>query len=176
MILRIMAGIFLIWGFGFIWFAAMPPPPADDVETDAVIVVTGDLGRIKRGIDILERGLADELLISGVNPKVQPEEFAAEFGLSQRLMHCCVELGFTAVDTRGNAAEIRQWATTRQHRTLRLVTSDWHMRRAASVVGDALPASIIVVRDAVPTRPQISVLLVEYHKLLVTELAALAGL
>lgn len=96
MILRFVAGLFLIWIFGFVWFAASTPGPAGDIETDAIVVATGEAGRIQRGIEVLDRGLAKEMLVSGVNNDVTPAEFAAEFGVSQRHMNCCVDLGFDA--------------------------------------------------------------------------------
>lgn len=176
MILRFVAGLFLIWIFGFVWFATSTPGPAGDMETDAVVVVTGEAGRIQRGIDVLDSGHADRMLVSGVNADVTPDEFATEFNVSRRQMNCCVELGFAAADTRGNASEITQWAKTNKHKTLRLVTSDWHMHRATTELERLLPGSIIVVQDAVPTRLRIGVLVVEYHKLLASEFAALTGL
>ncbi len=176
MILRFVAGLFLIWIFGFVWFAASTPGPAGDVETDAIVVATGEAGRIQRGIEVLDKGLAQEMLISGVNSNVTPDEFAAEFGVSRRQMNCCIDLGFSATDTRSNATEITQWAMANKHKTLRLVTSDWHMRRAESELNRLLPGSIVVVSDAVPTRIRVSVLVVEYHKLLASEFTALTGL
>eukprot|EP00913_Durusdinium_trenchii_P015431 g14492.t1 len=175
-ILRFVAGLFLIWIFGFVWFAASTPGPAGNVETDAIVVATGEAGRIQRGIEVLDKGLAKEMLVSGVNGDVTPEEFAVEFGVSRRQMNCCVDLGFDATDTRSNATEITQWAMAKKYKTLRLVTSDWHMRRAEAELTRLLPGSIVVVRDAVPTRFRISTMVVEYHKLLASEFAALTGL
>lgn len=176
MILRFVAGLFLIWIFGFVWFAASTPGPAADIETDAIVVATGEAGRIQRGIELLDKGLAQEMLVSGVNSDVTADEFAAEFGVSRRQMNCCVDLGFDATDTRSNASEITQWAMANKHKTLRLVTSDWHMRRADAELSRLLPGSIAVVRDAVPTRFRMSTMVVEYHKLLASEFAALTGL
>lgn len=176
MILRFVAGLFLIWIFGFVWFAASTPGPAGNVETDAIVVATGEAGRIQRGIEVLDKGLAKEMLVSGVNGNVTPEEFAVEFGVSRGQMNCCVDLGFDATDTRSNATEITQWAMAKKYKTLRLVTSDWHMRRAEAELTRLLPGSIVVVRDAVPTRFRISTMVVEYHKLLASEFAALTGL
>ncbi|MBO6609334.1 YdcF family protein [Altererythrobacter sp.] len=176
MILRFVAGLFLIWVFGFVWFAASTPGPAGEVKTDAIVVATGEAGRIQRGIEILDRGLAQKMLVSGVNSDVTAEEFATEFSVSRRQMNCCVDLGFEATDTRSNATEILDWAKANKHKTLRLVTSDWHMRRAASELERLLPGSIVVVRDAVPTRFRVGTMLIEYNKLLASEFVALTGL
>ncbi len=166
MIRQAISFVVLVWALGFIWFVVSLPQPAGDEHTDAVIVPTGSAGRIPRGLDVLERGLASEMLVTGVDREVKPNEFAAEFGVSSRRMKCCVTLGFTAVDTRSNAEETAAWVRERKFTSLRLVTADWHMRRTATELDRTLPDSVRVVRDAVPSRPGMSLLFLEYHKLL----------
>ena len=58
-------------------------------------------------------------------------------------------------------------------RTVRLVTSDWHMLRAASELDRKLPDHILVIRDAVPSDLRIKTWLVEYHKVGASELVGL---
>lgn len=163
---RLIAAVFLLWVGGFLWFAISLPKPADDTITEAVIVPTGGTGRIAAGIDVLNRELAPTMLVSGVHTDVTPEEFAAEFGISELRMECCVILGFQAVDTHSNAIEIARWVEERGYTSLRLVTTDWHMRRAASELERVIPPGVTVVRDAVPSEPGLTILFVEYHKLL----------
>jgi uncharacterized SAM-binding protein YcdF (DUF218 family) len=175
MIARIFALLFLGWATGFVWFVLALPGPAAETRADAVIVPTGAAGRIARGLEVLDQGLADKMLVSGVAPEVRAGEFAAEFGVSQARMACCVTLGFAAVDTRSNASEAAKWVAQNDIATIRLVTSDWHMRRAAGELDRALPASVRVIRDGVRTEGHFSVLLLEYHKLLASRAAALVG-
>jgi hypothetical protein len=49
---------------------------------------------------------------------------------------------------------------------VRLVTTDWHMRRAAAELGHSIPAHITVLEDAVPSEPALGPLFLEYNKLL----------
>lgn len=151
---------------GFLWFALWLPQPATEQTTDAVIVPTGGAGRIDRGLEVLNQGLAERMLVTGVDREVKPDEFAAEFDVSPLTMECCVELGQAAVDTRSNAAETAQWVRQNEVKSLRLVTTDWHMRRAAGELMYTLPADVTVVRDAVPSEPSLAGLFLEYHKLL----------
>ncbi|PLK23351.1 hypothetical protein C0V72_10365 [Porphyrobacter sp. TH134] len=176
MIRRAISLLFLAWALGFLWFIVALPQPADSAKTDAVIVLTGGPGRIARGLAVLDAGQADKLLVSGVDPEVRPGEFAAEFGVSQRTMACCLSLGFTAVDTRTNAAETAKWVAQNEVRSLRLVTTDWHMRRAAGELDRTLPAHVTVIRDAVPSQPDLGTLFLEYHKLIASRAAGLAEL
>ena len=174
MIGRIAAFLVAVWLLGFVWFAAALPQPAPASErTDAIVVPTGGPGRIERGIALLRQGAAERLLVSGVFEDVKPAEFVAEYGLSPREMDCCVVLGFAALDTRGNARETAEWIRTGEYRSLRLVTSDWHMRRSRNELRQVLPPDVRVVADAVPTEPSLRMLFLEYHKWLASRLANL---
>ena len=73
-------------------------------------------------------------------------------------------MGFNALDTRGNARETAQWMEEREYTSLRLVTADWHMRRAAVELADQLPASIRIEQDAVRSEVSLWTLFLEYHK------------
>lgn len=173
MIARAAAFLAMVYALGFLWFAAALPQPIGDVRTDAVVVPTGGPGRIDRGLELLARGQAHELLVTGVDREVKPREFAAEYDVSAKTMDCCVTLGFAAVDTRSNAAETAAWARHHKIRSIRLVTTDWHMRRAAGELDLALPDEVQVIRDAVPSRPRLGILFLEYNKLIASTLARL---
>ncbi|MFY7745624.1 MAG: YdcF family protein [Erythrobacter sp.] len=176
MIRRALSLLFLVWAIGFLWFVVALPRPSDGARTDAVIALTGGPGRIARGLAVLDRGLAKKMLVSGVDKEVRPQEFAAQFGVSPRTMACCVTLGFAAVDTRSNATETAKWVAQNEVRSLRLVTTDWHMRRAAGELDRMLPDHVTVVRDAVPSQPQLGTLFLEYHKLIASRAAGLIDL
>lgn len=169
------SSILLVWALGFLWFAAALPQPAGEEKTDAVIVATGGAGRIAQGLAVLDDGLAEEMLVTGVDREVRPEEFAAEFEVSEARMACCVALGFQAVDTRGNASEAADWVMANEVGSVRLVTTDWHMRRAAGELARKLPVDVKVVRDAVPSTPSLASLFLEYHKLIASYIAGVLG-
>src|SRR3546814_18506268 len=104
-------------------------------KTDAIVVMTGGPGRIDRALELLEAGQANRLLISGVARAVKPKELAAEYGRPHKLFDCCIALGFAAEDTRSNATEVASWVARRHYKTVRLVTTDWHMLRPESEIG-----------------------------------------
>ena len=171
MILRFVAALVLLYTFGFVAFSVTLPSPAKEVETDAVIVLTGGPGRIARGLQVVGEGQARELFVSGVDPEVKPGEFAAQFDVSARTMDCCVTLGYLAVDTRSNAGEVAQWMEEKEFTSARLVTTDWHMARAYSEVAGVLPPETSLIRDAVPSHPDLQTLFLEYNKLLASEIS-----
>ena len=166
MIRRVASSLLLLWALGFLWFAIFLPQPAGADRTDGAVVLTGSGGRIDRGLEVLRAGLAPRLLVSGVDREVKPREFAREYGISRETMACCITLGYESVDTRSNAREAARWIAANHFGSVRLVTSDWHMRRAALDLALVAPPDTRVVEDAVATRPRFSALFLEYHKLL----------
>ncbi|UNU44535.1 YdcF family protein [Sphingopyxis sp. YF1] len=171
MIKRLISILFLVWVLGFAWFALLLPLPAGDEKTDAIVVLTGGPGRIDRALERLEVGTAKRLLISGVAREVKPRELAAEYKRPQQLFDCCIALGFEAEDTRSNATEVATWVARRNYKSVRLITTDWHMRRAEYEIGRAIGSDVKIVPDAVRSQPNFATLFREYHKYL----AGLAG-
>lgn len=168
MIRRFVSLLLLVWLLGFLAFALALPQPHNGGRTDGVVVLTGGSGRIGRALAVLEIGWAPRLLVSGVDREVKPAEFAAEYDVAPATMRCCVTLGFASFDTRSNAEETAEWLAGIEGRSVRLVTSDWHMRRAALDLQRALPPGVAVIRDAVPSEPSFRILFLEYHKLIAT--------
>ncbi|HJT41606.1 MAG TPA: YdcF family protein [Sphingobium sp.] len=176
MIVRLFAVSLLGWMLGFVWFAVFLPEPLDGRPTDAIVVLTGGAGRIDRGVALLREGAAKRMLISGVDRSVRPTELAAQYDAPERLFSCCITLGREAIDTRSNAIETARWLERRDYKTVRLITTDWHMRRAALELRQALPGRVTIVYDAVPSRPSLTMLLREYNKYLLRRAAALVGI
>ena len=175
MIRRIFSALALAWALGFIWFALFLPQPLGNWRTDGIVVLTGGPHRIDRALDLLQAGQARRLLISGVAHDVRPADLAATYHRPTALFDCCVALGREAVDTRSNGEEVAGWVRRRGYKSIRLVTTDWHMRRARFELEHALPADVTVVADAVPSRPTFRTLWVEYHKLLLRSVGAMIG-
>jgi uncharacterized SAM-binding protein YcdF (DUF218 family) len=176
MIKRIIALLLLVWVLGFAWFALFLPQPAALEKTDGVVVLTGGAGRIDRGLEVLEKGSARRMLISGVDLDVKPGELAAQYKRPEKLFACCIDLGFRALDTRSNGLETARWVARNKIKSLRLVTHDWHMRRARLELNLALPDGVTVINDAVRTKPSLVVLFTEYHKYWLRGVAALVGI
>ncbi len=176
MIKRLISVIFLAWVLGFAWFALLPPMPAPPRTTDAIVVLTGGPGRIDRALELLEAKQAERLLISGVARQVKPRELAAEYDRPLSLFDCCIALGFEAQDTRSNATEVATWVARRNYHTVRLVTTDWHMRRAEYEIGRAIGDGVTIIPDAVRSEPSFATLFREYHKYLAGLAGGLLGL
>lgn len=176
MIRRLAASLALAWLIGFGWFMLALPGPGDARPTDAIVVLTGGAGRIDRGLDLLRARAARRMLVTGVAPGVGPIALATEYRASPALFACCIDLGHEAVDTRSNAEETRDWVRRHGYKSVRLVTSDWHLRRAQLELANALGPDVAVIGDGVPGNPRAPLLLSEYNKLLVRRFALAFGI
>ena len=175
MIRRLIALFAVAWFLGFAVFVILLPRPAGDRPTDGVVVLTGATGRIARGSDIVERHLARRMLISGVEPNVTSQQLAEKQNVPLPIVRCCVDLGRQAVDTQSNARETAIWMRRHHFRSLRLVTTDWHMARARFELSLALDSTMIVVPDAVRSDATLFVLFREYNKYLLRRAASVVG-
>ena len=141
--LTFIAIIAVIWLVGLFAFADRVrsfTPAADPARADAIVALTGPSAeRVNAAIRLLEQDKGDRVLISGVNREVRRQELRALTPGSNRLFNCCVDLGFEAEDTIGNAQEIAAWADAKDYDSLIVVTSDYHMPRALTEIRAAAP-------------------------------------
>jgi uncharacterized SAM-binding protein YcdF (DUF218 family) len=125
----------LVWFFGLLAFAgrvqgstpALPPRPAD-----GIVALTGANSneRIATAMSLLEDGYGRRVLVSGVNKDATREDIRTVSRAVRRLYDCCVDLGFNAADTVGNARETAAWTQAMRYSRLVVVTADYHMPRA----------------------------------------------
>jgi len=141
------------WLGGMVWFASTLPHKVQDqgTHTDGIVVLTGGSERISAGLQLLARGKARMMLLSGVHRKTNPKTLAELSKSTPELFSCCVELGREATDTVGNAVETAAWVKRKQVRTLRLVTSAYHMPRSLVEFRRQLP-DVRIIAHPVFTR------------------------
>jgi uncharacterized SAM-binding protein YcdF (DUF218 family) len=141
--LTFIATLVLIWLIGLFAFAGRVrdfTPAPEPARADAIVALTGPSAeRVNAAIRLLEQDKGKRVLISGVNREVRRQELRALTPGSNRLFNCCVDLGFEAEDTIGNAQEIAAWAEAKNYDSLIVVTSDYHMPRALTEIRAAAP-------------------------------------
>jgi uncharacterized SAM-binding protein YcdF (DUF218 family) len=109
------------------------------VAADGIVVLTGGSERISAAVRLLEKKSAKRLLITGVHPATTRTRLRRLVKADASLFKCCVDLDRRAPDTRGNAAEAAQWATSNKFKSLAVVTSDYHILRAMIEFSRAMP-------------------------------------
>lgn len=148
----LLLAIILIWFGGLIWFAAQVPSGGEPSQskTDAIVVLTGGSGRLGTGLQLLEKGLAKQIFVSGVARNV---DVSALLRVAQRKpdeLACCISVGYQADDTAGNAEETAIWVSKKGIQSIRLVTASYHMPRSLVEFRRALPELTIVPHPVYP--------------------------
>ena len=147
--------IILIIFAGFIWwviflFNILPKNYysknfPDRSYNTGVIVLTGGKMRIEKGMEIMQKGYADKMFISGV---FMPSEIQMKFKIEKTkkdLLECCISFGEEAKNTIENAAEADQWLRKNPEITkVILITSYYH-----------LPRSILIFEKKLWSNPEI---------------------
>lgn len=139
----------------YAWFLGRIPTSVADPtrETDGIVVLTGGALRLDEAAILLTQGRAKRLLISGVSTDTLPEDIRSRLpGLPLELFQCCVDLGYQARNTIGNADEAAAWAVARDMRTLRVVTAAYHMPRSLIELRRTLPQVELVPHPVFPER------------------------
>ena len=173
MIARLLAFFAILYVLGFALFSVTLGSPASrhTPNADAIVVITGGKGRIEHAAALLADGKGKRLLIAGADPSVRKVDLVRRLGGKKKLFECCVDLGSESVDTRSNAEEAKRWIERRGYKSVRLVTSDWHMRRARYEFNRQIGRDAKVIPDAVQTEPNFMTLFGEYNKYLLRRLS-----
>lgn len=145
--LAVIVLLVVLWGAGLFAFGARvanSTPAAEPRNSDGIVALTGASSvRIEAAVKLLEAGKAKRLLVSGVNKEVSRNDMREVTHDYGRTFDCCVDLGFQASDTQGNAKEISSWARYHKYKTLIVVTADYHMPRSILELRAALPEAIL---------------------------------
>ncbi len=146
------AAVVVLWAAGLVWYASLIPRPGtpSPVTSEAIVVLTGGSDRMAEGLRLLEGGLATKLFVSGVYHRVEVKELLRVAKMNPGELECCIELGYTADNTAGNARETASWMTKEGFRSLRLVTASYHMPRSLMEFHRAMPDIEIIVHPVFP--------------------------
>ena len=133
----------MIWGLGLLAFTGrvdQSTPAPEPPISDGVVALTGaSTLRLEAATRLLEEGKGQRLLISGVNREATRAEIQTVTKAVKPIYDCCVDLGFAAANTVGNARETAEWARSKGYRSLIVVTADYHMPRSMLELHAAMP-------------------------------------
>ncbi len=153
----------LIWGTGigvwlfvcgFVLFAnsVTREPRISESKADGIVVLTGEGVRLKEGARLFSEGRASRLLITGVNKKTRQRDITRLTGIGEDQFACCVDLGYQALNTTGNAGETRAWVRAYKVKNLIVVTSSYHMPRSLAELSRELPKVNFIPHAVLPSR------------------------
>ncbi len=129
---RLITLIIILWLCGYIGFSLYiikMPPNSSTEKTEALIVPTGGAShRIKEALSLHARSLSKNVFITGVHKDVTVKEIKAMH--SAGLPKCCITLDHKAQTTIQNAEETAIWVKSNNIKSMRLITTNYHMPRA----------------------------------------------
>lgn len=137
---------------GFVMFstAVMRTQKPSLAKADGIVVLTGGENRVAEGAKLLLEGRAQRMLISGVNTMARRNEVRVLSGLPKATFDCCVDLGYVALNTIGNAEETRVWAEAKGYDSLIVVTASYHMPRSFAELSRVMPNIELIAHPVVP--------------------------
>lgn len=122
------------------------PPQAKLDETykpaDVVVCLTGGKGRIRKALELYEKGYGRMLYISGTDRQVQMREILRELRWVGPVDDSRIVLENIATNTIQNALQVRHFLTEQGLKRILLVTSVYHVRRAYYIFRKVLPGDV----------------------------------
>ena len=98
-------------------------------KTDAIVVLTGGRNRISEAVELLNSGAAEKLLISGVAEETSLEALKKREDVNVTTSREII-LDKKSTNTVENAIEAVSWVKKNNFKSIRLVTSNYHIPRS----------------------------------------------
>src|SRR5262249_13933800 len=106
--------------------------------------------RVETALRLLAANRADRLLLSGIGGGAELGELAHRASVDPVPLASRVTIDRSAATTRGNATDTADWARSNGIRTLLVVTAAYHMPRALTELGRALPDVMLYPMPVTP--------------------------
>ena len=121
----------IVWLIGFSIFAHRINhyPTDNETKTEAIIVLTGGRYRIAEAVRLMKDGMADKLFISGVEKNTSLTEIYKKQSIDF-LDDANIALDRESKNTVENAVFSGNWLKDNNIKTIRLVTSNYHLPRS----------------------------------------------
>jgi uncharacterized SAM-binding protein YcdF (DUF218 family) len=167
-----------VWLGGLSWYIRQIPSQAvsNTSPADAIVVLTGGSNRLEHGLQLLVDNKGKVLFISGVGKTATLGALLQNIpaNLRDKAVLKPILLGYEAENTIGNAREISEWLSKEGHKTVHLVTSNYHMPRSLEEMHIAAPEVNFIPAPVFPQEFVLyewwrndfsrSMILSEYHK------------
>ena len=145
-VIGLAAAYLVVFQTNLIWWGAQPlKGSAQPVKADAIVVLAGGVGesgaaggghqeRLKQAVDLYKAGYANVMVLSsGFVYSFKEAEVMRALAIDQGVPAGQIELELRATNTYENVTFVHQILARKQWRSILLVSSPYHMRRAQMV-------------------------------------------
>jgi uncharacterized SAM-binding protein YcdF (DUF218 family) len=112
------------------------------VQTDAIVVLAGGKGRIEEGVRLFREKRGNWLFLVGVDPKVRKSDLYRPEPGDPSVNNVMLEK--VSRNTLENAIYSRDLLVDHKVRSVLLITSRYHLKRAALLFRNALPSEVAI--------------------------------
>ena len=134
---------------GFFGAASAPATPARQAE--AIVVLTGGKGRVEEGLRLFRNGSSRVLILSGVHENSDLDSIFRRSGKPGTDERGNIILEKASGSTYENAVEVNKIARRLGLKSVLLITSIYHMKRAHYTFRKILPPEVTIVPITVPS-------------------------
>lgn len=112
--------------------------------SDVIVCLTGGRGRIRKALELYEKGYGKTLYISGTDRQVQMREILKELKWVGPVDESHIVLENVSTNTIENAQQVRRFLEEQGLKSILLVTSIYHVRRAHYIFRKVLPRDVLI--------------------------------
>lgn len=118
-------------------------------KADAIVVLTGGKGRVEEGLNLLRTGAAGVLVLSGVHEDADIDSIYLKKMSNREKFKIILEK--RSKSTYENAIEVKRLLDAYDIRSMILITSRYHMKRAEYIFSRVLPPGVRIETMSVST-------------------------
>ena len=126
-------------------YTGLPKPARLDEsfrKADVIVCLTGGRGRIRKALELYEKGYGRTLYISGTDRQVNMRDVLRELRWVGPVQEDKIILENISANTIQNAQQVSKFVSERRLGSVLLVTSSYHARRAYYVFQKVLPRDV----------------------------------
>ncbi len=110
---------------------------------DVIVVLTGGKGRVEQGLEFLREGVSPTLILSGVNEAASIDSIFS--GGLKGAERSAIILEKESKSTYENALQVRRLLIERGEKSVLLITSSYHMKRAYAIFSRVMPEDVSIL-------------------------------
>jgi uncharacterized SAM-binding protein YcdF (DUF218 family) len=133
-----------LWMAGIVYSELPPKAQLDEnyEPSDVIVCLTGGRGRIRKALELYEKGYGKMLYISGTDRQVHMKEILKELKWVGPVDDSHIILENVSTNTIGNAEQVNRYVREQGLQSILLVTSIYHVRRAHYIFRKILPREV----------------------------------